>query len=128
MRSVTGLRLPTIAGTHGFQPSSKKCSACTGMNAWRASVRSGFCVAKKSGHSTTRYMQISTPALNSARWCLRNRHHTSFQLDATAIRSSACRADGAGRRTRSYVSIRMRGSIIASAMSDSSVPTMVRNE
>ncbi len=28
----------------------------------------------------------------------------------------------------SYVSIRMRGSIIASAMSDNSVPTMVRNE
>ncbi len=67
MRSVTGLRLPTIAGTQGFQPSSKKCSVCTGMNAWRASVCCGFCVLKKSGHSTTRYMQINRPALTIAR-------------------------------------------------------------
>ena len=126
-------------------------------------------------------MQISSPALTIARWCRRNRHHTSFQLDATAIRSSAtapmvCTSDtatalplplreGVGGRGRGhvrtppppnplpqgegedvfcifsaffaaffaaspirYVSIRMRGSIIASAMSDSSVPTMVRNE
>jgi hypothetical protein len=53
MRKVVGLRLPTMAGTQGDNdPLSKKCTLCTGMKAWRASVRSGSWVAKKSGTST----------------------------------------------------------------------------
>src|ERR1700722_16165918 len=59
------------------------------MKAWRASVCSALWVLKKSGHSTTKYRQTRTPALNNARWCLRKRHHTNVQFDATAIRSSA---------------------------------------
>ena len=55
MRNVTGLRLPTTPGTHGDQrPSSKIWTDWIGMKAWRASVRSGSWVLKKSGQSTTR--------------------------------------------------------------------------
>ena len=55
MRKVVGLRLPTMAGTQGeSRPSSKKCTVCTGMKAWRASVRSGSWVEKKSGTRTIR--------------------------------------------------------------------------
>jgi len=44
-----------MAGTQGERlPSSKKCTVCTGMKAWRASVRSGFWVQKKSGTRTIR--------------------------------------------------------------------------
>ena len=48
------LRLPTMPGTHGRsdQP-SKSRTRWTGMKARRASVASGSCVLKKSGHSTT---------------------------------------------------------------------------
>src|SRR5215813_14961186 len=89
MRKVVGLRLPTIAGTHGsnLAPSSR-LMPWTGMKACRASVHSGSCVLKKSGHSTTAYITSRTPALNMASRCLRKRHHTSVQLDATEIRSS----------------------------------------
>src|SRR5262245_1124164 len=90
MRKVVGLRLPTIAGTHGSNlPLSTRLIPWTGMKACRASVRSGSCVLKKSGHSTTAYITSRTPALNMASRCLRKRHHTSVQLDATEIRSSA---------------------------------------
>ncbi len=55
MRSVVGLRLPTIAGTQGdHAPSSNRWMDWTGMKAWRASVRSGSWVEKKLGNSTTR--------------------------------------------------------------------------
>ena len=55
MRKVVGLRLPTMAGTQGERlPLSKKCTICTGMKAWRASVRSGSWVEKKFGSRTIR--------------------------------------------------------------------------
>src|SRR5262245_2646854 len=89
MRKVVGLRLPTIAGTHGSNlPLSSRLMPWTGMKACRASVSSGSCVEKKSGHSTTAYITSRTPALNMASRCFRKRHHTSVQLDATEIRSS----------------------------------------
>ena len=45
---------PAMPGTQGRNaPSSNRCRVCTGMNACRASVCSGFCVPKKSGHNTT---------------------------------------------------------------------------
>jgi hypothetical protein len=51
MRSVVGLRLPTIAGTQGdSEPSGEQVHRCTGMKAWRASVRSGSWVEKKLGN------------------------------------------------------------------------------
>ena len=46
--------IETIAGTQGDHlPSSNRCTVWTGMKAWRASVRSGSWVEKKSGTSTT---------------------------------------------------------------------------
>ena len=78
-----------MAGTQGDSlPSLNSRMPCTGMNAWRASVASGFWVEKKSGASTTMYIIASTTALTSASRWRRNRHHTSFQLEATAMRSS----------------------------------------
>src|SRR5262249_14784072 len=90
MRRVTGLRRPTTSGTHGIgRKPSKTRRRWAGMKASRASVASGSCVLKKSGHSTTTYSAIRTNALASARRCLRNRHQIRRQLEATETRSSA---------------------------------------
>ena len=129
MRKVVGLRLPTMAGTQGeSRPSSKKWTICTGMKAWRASVRSGSWVEKKFGSQDDQVEEDQQAGAGHRQVMAAEAppHQPPVGGDGDAVFGFlAC--DG-GDCPSSYFSTRMRGSISASRTSDSSVPTMVRNE
>ncbi len=100
--SVTGLRLPTTAGTDGRNPVwSKREIRCTGMKAQRGLGLLGILGARRSpAPGRRRRTRAARRALATARRFLRNRHQTSFQFDATETRSSALEDSSVAERAR----------------------------